>query len=158
MAIEIATSRGLVAIVNDDCGFLREFKWAASPSKSIYGGHYAITQIKRKTVYMHRLILGVDTGVEVDHINNNGLDNRRENLQVVSRSQNMAKSRPQGGKRFKGVEKMRNRYRAYTATGKKREFHGCFDTPEDAARAYDNAARKKYGNHAYQNFPEGSAT
>lgn len=51
---------------------------------------YAATSVwKNKTIYMHRFILDCPPDKEVDHLNGNGLDNRRANLEIVSKQQNM---------------------------------------------------------------------
>lgn len=119
---------------------------------------------------MHRLIMSRILGRElkrgeyVDHINHNGLDNRRENLRIVTHSQNHMNQKKQDGSYtsiYKGVFKD-SRYRkpkwvSYIGSGKgeiKREYIGRHDTEEEAARAYDEKAKELYGEYANLNFPD----
>jgi len=109
---------------------------------------------------MHRLIMGNPQGMEVDHINGNGLDNRRCNLRVVTTSQNQANQHARRGRSsFKGVFKQRSRWRARIHVQQKGINLGSFLTEEEAARAYDAAALHYFGEHACLNFPrqEGAA-
>lgn len=106
---------------------------------------------------MHRLILGAMPGQIVDHINHDGLDNRRCNLRFVTASQNQWHSRP--GKRnksgYKGVcfDKTHGRWKArIQALGKKHHL-GNFPSPQAAALAYDRAALALHGEFARLNFP-----
>ena len=107
-------------------------------------------------VLMHRLLLGItDRHIDVDHINHNGLDNRRSNLRVATRSQNLAHSRPRG--RFKGVSRGNSKSETWTARGQvdgSAVYLGSYATPEDAARAYDAWAIETHGEFAFLNFPE----
>ena len=94
---QISLSRGLFAVVDDaDYEWLSRWKWSAST----YG--YAVRaetisgrgkSRKRKIFWMHREIMQTPPGKDTDHINGNRLDNRRLNLQICSRSQNIAKGR-----------------------------------------------------------------
>lgn len=78
---EIPLTRGKVALVDDeDFESLSRFKWQASQESGIW---YA--RRGHKTIRMHTQIMG---GLNVDHRNRNGLDNRRENLRFATRSQN----------------------------------------------------------------------
>lgn len=112
---------------------------------------------KRSTIYMHRLILGAGPGEICDHINGDGLDNRRANLRICTHSENMRNRR---GNRaaavlYKGVRPAPTRAGVvrYTAilAGK---YLGTFATPEEAARAYDVVARVEHGAFAKLNFPD----
>lgn len=106
---------------------------------------------------MHRLIIGADAGVDVDHINGNGLDNRRDNLRVCSRSQNLHNSRKHcgGHSKFKGVQKAtrRNAWIVRIVVNKRRIWGGYFSNEEDAARRYDELAREHCGEYRRVNFP-----
>lgn len=97
-------------------------------------------------------------GFEVDHINRDRLDNRRQNLRVVTRHQNAIwrQGLPNSTSRFKGVgfHKSRNTWRAYIKVNGKSMNLGYFKYEEDAAYAYDAAARRLFGDSAYTNFGE----
>ena len=125
------------------------------------GNRYATTRLDRKKFsLLHRLVLGIeDTKVDIDHINGNGLDNRRENLRVCSRSQNMGncKKHADGSSRFKGVcwNKNRNKWYARICLNYKPYPLGSYLNEEDAARAYNKAAIEKFGEFARINeIPE----
>lgn len=117
----------------------------------------AIAPGKRQYVYMHRVILGItDRSTHVDHINHDGLDNRRENIRSGTHQQNHFNRRGNrdSSSRFKGVFFCSSQ-RKWTAAIKKdgqRTYLGRFANEEDAARAYDEAAREMFGEHAYLNF------
>lgn len=157
---EIPLTQGMVAIVDDeDYDELSKYKWWVEK----HGKHIIRYYARRKTYvdghrineFMHRTIMGQ---AGIDHKNGNGLDNRRENLRVATQSQNMAnrKSQADSESPYKGVRKFKLRWRAYIKPEGKPINLGCFDTAEEAARAYDWAAKRIYGEFALLNFPEAS--
>jgi len=146
-----------------DWDLIKPYEWRA-----IWNGNhwYAVTSEKDtvtgKThhIYMHRLIMGEPVGKLVDHIDDDGLQNRRYNLRVANRSQNSQNTRPQQGTAtgYKGVwvvkQKDRVRYGARINYSGHRINLGVFDTPEQAARAYDLKAKELFGVYAQPNFKE----
>lgn len=96
-----------------------------------------------------------ERSVDVDHINGNGLDNRKVNLRLSSRAQNLANTRGQSGTSpFKGVSycKKTGRWKAQiTVKGVNRNL-GRFLTQEEAAVAYNVAAVEAWGEFAFQNI------
>lgn len=154
--IEVPITKGRVVIVNcDDLHRIQPFSWVFDMRR------YAHTTMRvggrRTTVQMHRFILGVSTNVEVDHINGDGLDNRRENLRIASAQQNQG-NRTVGQKNnrsgFKGVRLHRGkRWIAQIKEDGKNRYLGSFGTREAAARAYNEAAIRVFG--PYANLNEG---
>ncbi|MAU10628.1 MAG: hypothetical protein CL607_17990 [Anaerolineaceae bacterium] len=87
----IPLGRGAIAIVDDaDFPWLTQMGTWRLNSSSYAVLHYVTQNGHHRTLYMHRLILKLALGIQVDHINRNRLDNRRENLRFATRSQNQA--------------------------------------------------------------------
>lgn len=104
----------------------------------------------------HNLILPKVAGREVDHINGDGLDNRRCNLRYATRQQNAANGAKKGrSSRFKGVcfDKSRGKWLAGVKYNYVRLNLGRHATEEAAARAYDRKALELFGEFARTNFP-----
>lgn len=149
----------LYAIVNaSDHKWLSRWVWGARLHHSgnkyyaVRTHHITGGRRGRKTsIQMHAAIRGKGS----DHRNMCSLDNRRKNLRPASRSQNGANCRPRSGRRFKGVYRRPNRpyiESAITVSGKTL-FLGHHTSEELAARAYDAAARRYFGEFARTNFP-----
>lgn len=154
---KIRLDKNNYAIVDDD-----DYKWLSAYNWCLqrgYSSFYAIRnnpQSKPTTITMHRQILGLNDSRRTDHINGNGLDNRRSNLRISSAGQNRANSKPNKGRRFKGVHYRNapNSYGVQITTKEKRIWIGTSKTEIGAARMYDIAARKHHGKFAKLNFPE----
>lgn len=106
-----------------------------------------------RSIRLHRLIMGVDKGFDVDHINHDTSDNRKCNLRIVTRSQNNMNVRLQKNSTSKvtGVvfDKARNKYKAQIGVNYKNIVLGRFDTIEEAIQARKDAEKKYFGEHAY---------
>jgi len=113
-----------------------------------------------RIVTLARFIMGAKPNQIIDHINGNPLDNRRCNLRFVTTQQNAYNQKKQKritSSRYKGVyrqsQSRKKSWMAYiTQDGKKRNL-GTYSTEEDAARAYDKAAKKLFGEYAHLNSP-----
>lgn len=118
---------------------------------------YAVARGKDgHNVLFSRLVMGAGEDQTVDHINGNTLDNRRGNLRLADAAENSRNTglRSDNSTGFKGVGRLPSgRYRAYIGADKRFIALGVFNTPEEAARAYDEAARFYFGEFACVNFP-----
>jgi len=156
---KIPLSQGKYAIVDDaDFAWLSKWKWCA---KKTGRGWYVVRSVykngKQTIIQMHRLILNTPLGMETDHINHDGLDNRRANLRICTRTENnrnARKRRKPTSSQFKGVY-WHKRYCKWAAqimhNGKKIHL-GFYDSEIEAARAYDRAALKYFCEFALTNF------
>jgi hypothetical protein len=134
-----------------------DYEWLSQYNWHFQNG-YATRQERRKTIYMHRQILAPPKGMIVDHINHNKKDNRRTNLRVCTRRQNILNqsAKRTSVSRFKGVEyrKDRGKFYARIRFHGKRLWLGTFTDEIEAARAYDAKAVELFGEFAHLNFPE----
>lgn len=118
---------------------------------------YATHGAGKNQILLHRLLMGLTGAETVDHINRNKLDNRRSNLRVCTMAQNsMNKDRLDYGQNpYKGICKTRQGTWQAQITHKGNQIYlGCYHDPVDAAKAYDTAARRLYGEYAFLNFPD----
>ena len=145
----IPLTQGLSAVVDAaDYAWLSQYKWFSVRCKKAF---YAATASIRSgnNVFMHRLILGLRPGDKrfADHRNGDSLDNRRANLRFANYIQN-AQNRwklPISRQPYKGVEERNGRWRARIRVNRTRIHLGCFGSAEEANQAYQDAARKYFG-------------
>lgn len=144
--------RGQVAVISpEDRNIVAPHRWFIST----HG--YAVTNARdehgrRVSITMHRMILNPNPGLDVDHSNQNKLDNRRENIRIATRSENNANSgaRKHNRSGTKGVRwHAHNRgWQARITVNRRSISLGYFRTKEEAGEAYAQAARAHYGAYA----------
>lgn len=146
---EIQLTQGRVATVDDaDYDALAVRSWC-------YSGGYAWAKINRKKQSMHRFLMDDPKGMDIDHVNGNGCDNRRCNMRLATRAENNMNRHTSNRKfptssKFTGVRWHKRDQRWYVALGK--QHLGCFVSETEAAEAYDFAASEQYGEFAVLNF------
>lgn len=147
---------GLVAIIDaEDALLVNQYKWRADKSGNTfyacrgYGSH----KLPKKWMIMHRLIMGAGEGYVVDHINGDGLDNRKSNLRLCTRSENnrhRVNLFPTNKSGVNGVywAKTQNKWIATININKKQKTLGSFIDKEDAVAARRAAEIEHYGEYA----------
>lgn len=153
--IEIPLTKSFVAIIDEgDLSLVKPYKWRASQAGSRW---YAVASVpgsgkRSRNISMHRLLMGSPAGKLVDHRDNDGLNNTRENMRVTDKRGNGANSRLQARNKSgaKGVywdDQGGKWYAKITVNGKSRHL-GRFTDRDEAAKAYANAAYDAHGEFA----------
>lgn len=156
---EIPLTQGKVAVVDDaDYEWLMQWKWYAyrKPNARTWYArrNTARGRWRQKTLLMHRVIMNSASAMQVDHWDQNGLNNRRDNLRVCTSRDNHynVKRRADNTSGYKGVSwDKRGRWVAYINYEGKRHHLGYFNSSEEAARAYNNVALAAFQEFAWLN-------
>lgn len=162
LSIEVQLTRGYVAIIDACDADLASLRWGSivqNNSNTVYAQRYTnrVNGV-RSVEMMHRVVLQRILGRElvaqeqVDHKNNNGLDNRRENLRLATQNNNQQNKGLQANNSsgYKGVcwHRGNQKWIASIGVNKRKKFLGYFDSPEAAYDAYCKAARELHGEFA----------
>lgn len=142
--------QGKVAIVDDaDYDYLSQFRWNLSDR-----GYVRRCVGSGKWLPIHRELTQVPKDLEVDHINHDKLDNRRENLRVCTHAENVRNLVRRGSSGFRGVQRVTTKtptWYAHVSLNGKRHHLGSFATPHEAAAAYNRAVLELHGEFALLN-------
>jgi len=157
MVRKIPLTQGKFTLVDEeDYEELYKYKWYYHNGYAARSQYNPITQ-KAPIVLMHRVIMNVKEGEEVDHINHNTLNNRKCNLRVCTSAQNNQNRQfyKTGTSYYKGVSWNTNKEKwiAQIIYNGKSIYLGTYTDEEQAARAYDKKAIEVHGEFAYTNFP-----
>jgi hypothetical protein len=155
---EIKLTKGMVALI-DDCDLEKasQYKWRARKGRHSY---YATAIIgdwrEKKEIHLHNLIINPPPGFVVDHIDLNGLNCQRHNMRNCTNTQNGKNRSAWGLSKYLGVSIVRHktciRWEAKIFSDGNRKYLGSFKTEEDAAIAYNDAAKIFHGEYANLNI------
>jgi hypothetical protein len=140
----IPLTRGLETAVDDE-DFLRfgNLNWYAADCNGYF---YAARTVRRRVVYLHRVIAGAPGNLHVDHKDGNTLNNRRDNLRCCKRPRNQWNWRKRkGASLYRGVSfcKQTGRWQASIMANGRRRRLGRFSTEQEASAAYERAAVRR---------------
>lgn len=151
---KIPLTQNMEAIVDDeDYAFLSQWKWFCDRGYACRWEYEPGGKGKKKIVYMHRLLNETPKGLFTDHINGNRNDNRKANLRTCTFRQNILnkKKRADSLQKYKGVHLHGGKYRAQICDRGKRITVGRYESEEEAAIAYNEAALNLFGEFARLN-------
>lgn len=162
----IPLTQGKYAIVDDeDYEYINKWKWHARKDKrNFYAARGVVVDRKKhrvKLFFIHNEIMKPKDGMLVDHVDHDGLNNKRNNLRICTDIENRMNRRKcptvKGKKcssKYKGVCLKGKKWFSYIGGKKKYKCIGLFDNEIDAAKAYDEFAKIMYGRFANLNFPQ----
>jgi len=153
----VALGRGQEAIIDlADLPVVKGLPWRMLTTPTGHG--YAYFGRKAKLTLMHRLLLGARPGEYVDHVNGDGLDNRRANIRLATPALNQANKAADRRNKIglKGVSSKKpegegGKFRAFITPNGRKIHLGTFATKEEAAAAYAGAAKVLWGDFARHN-------
>lgn len=150
---EIPVGDGRFALVSvEDLPIVQGHKWRAYNFKSTF---YAVTG-STEILYMHRMVCGFPDGMDVDHLDANGLNNTRENLVPMSHSLNVRRAigNRKNTSGFRGVcwDKGKGKWKSYMQLNGRLFNIGRHDTAVEAALAYDRESIRLFGEFGPTNF------
>lgn len=151
---KIPLTQNKFALVDDE-----DYERLMAKGSWFFNGHYAARNLTApgfsRVLLMHRVVMGALAGQEVDHINGDKLDNRKENLRFCTRAENLSNRGAQKNNKtgLKGVSRVKgcNRYKAQIMCEGTIHHLGSFDSPLEAAEAYNKAAVTLHGDFAKVN-------
>lgn len=153
---KISLSQGKFAIVDED-DFENLMQWKWHYTNTGYARRNDKTN-NRKAIKMHRYIMDAPEGMDVDHINGNGLDNRKSNLRIVTHQNNQFNMRSnRGSSKYKGVsfDKQTGLWRAYICISGKLKALGRFSCERQAGETYNKSTKELHGEFCRLNIIEG---
>jgi hypothetical protein len=158
----IPLTKNMCAMVDDDdYDDLMQHKWHASAKGTNGDKFYAYSHLgshnnERQSMQQYLM----PNAAEIDHCDGNGLNNQRHNMRVCTRSQNVANARFRvGASGYRGVRlAYGGKFVAQLVHNNQHTHLGTFATAEEAARAWDEAAKTHHGEFAMLNFPEDNTT
>lgn len=152
----IKLTQNKVVLVDDkDFEELNIFKWYAHRHKKTFYAERCDPLYRGKQILMHRQIMQTPNNMEVDHKDHNGLNCQRYNIRNCTRGQNQQNGqlRSDSTSGYKGVcwRKRERKWKAQIKLNGKDKWLGLFLTKEEAARAYNEAAKELFGEFGYLN-------
>ena len=145
--MDIMLTQGQWATIDcKDYTKINDYRWCAQKNKY---GYYAVSGGSADRILMHRVILNAPLDADVDHRNNNGLDNTRDNIRICTTSQNLQNKTKRAGSQYKGVSlhKPSGKYLCHIAN----KHIGIFEDAYTASLWYDVAAEILFGEFARLN-------
>ncbi len=152
--IDIFIKPGIYSTIDkEDYPTVKGYYWLLSIKKCGIWVRAIVNEIDyRKTIFLHRIIMNPPENMEIDHKDHNGLNNKKDNLRLATRKDNAHNRRNfEHTSIYKGVFKYRNNWRASIRVNCHKIYLGDFFSEIEAAKAYNEAALKHFGEFALIN-------